>query len=529
MILFISLFFLFLCILFVSILIKDNRINTVENSIRIYSVFTVLVVFPLLVLCCLYFGKVNGIPFYASFPKLFSSTFAENKTVAIATLFAHIFIVFAGLSIPISTIFYFSSGYKKLLKYYNKKESIPDSQGEHVAVTKLKTLFSNALKTASLNTEIKFLILDRSTDVSSPFFTECGVIGTGKNVMLVLSREFIKLFETGKLSEQEIEAIFLHEISHVHTKDLFLPLWAKSIAASNAFIISTLAGMLAFIAGFFVKDITPEHLVIFLVIFPVSIYLFRIGILQIIAHVMREREYLADARAGFYVSSDILVKAIKKAAIFFPRLNAIFLRGESFSEKSVMIKTPDNFKEFLTYSRWNLYCFFKGKTYWHPSAQDRVKAIEEKRNIAMQGNVGLLSPASVLGISFLSCLTGFFILLAYSLTEIGKADCQSIAISISFILSLLLVFLSCLPLRTFDRKSIGFLFRKGKFWREMLLNSLFISEFNILFLVLGSVNFPYSYMLWLFLLCITSSLLFVGISYLVKKVDKNQQGNKFLS
>lgn len=539
-----------LCIFFISLLKRDySPVEIIENTFRIYFVFAVLVILPLLILFCLYGGKVQGVPFYTNFFKLFALTWSERKATAISTLSAHIFLLFAGLSIPLSTIFYFCFGYKKFLHRYSRKEFTSEDPKEGKVVAKLKALFFRSLRHAGLTTKVRFLFLDRKIERDLPIFTECGVVGKArKDITLLISKNFVKLFEEGKLTEQEVKSVFFHEISHVYHRDHFLPLWAKNFISSHIFILAAFSCVLAFISGFFAQSFSLENFIIFLLIFPLPIF-FRMGVLQIVAHAMREREYLADARAiYFYISSEMLIKTIKKSAILFPKANRIFphsffIHEDNSLDRSKTAESLRNFKEFLKYSKWLLYCFLTGTVYWHPPVHHRIKAIKEKRNIITEGTKGLLSPFSVLGSSFLLCLIELFILVSCSFLGMEKSKYAELGVSLSYTMALFLVFLSCLPLRLLNnrnlRKNIPPLFWKrfplyffiGRFWRGMHLNNLFISEFNTLFLVLGGVSISYFYILWLFLICTGASLLLIAIAYLTKSrdiinVDKNQKSNK---
>lgn len=528
MILFIALFLLFLCILFLLMLRKDYRVNTAENTIRIYFVFLVLVLLPLLVLFSIYAGKVEGAPFYTRLFKLIASAWQENRAHAICLTCMHAFLIFTGLSIPLNTIFHFCFGYKRFLHRYG---AVSNCEGAETML-RLKMLFWDILNQAGLKPKVRFVLLDRTIEKHLPIFTECGIVGqTNKDVTLIMSKNFVNCFYEKKLSEDEVKAIFFHEISHIYNGDLAFPLWAKSVVSSQLFLASTVSCILALIFGLLSIGFSWENFILFVLFLPLSIYLFREGLLQIVGEAMREREHLADARAILlFTPPEALISAIKKVTILYKSSSSF---SYSFYSPAGDFRVLDesykfaNFREFLRYCRWALYCFLTSKVYWHPLASQRIKVIEKREKSINESKV-LLSPYIVLGISFLGGIIGFLTLMCASFLEVGKPQFTRLAIMLSFAISFLIVFISCLPLRTFSkmdfnnvlpprRKHLPLHFFAGKFWRRTHANNLFIAEFNTLFLIFSGVTeMSYFHILWLFLACTGATILLVIIAYIIK-------------
>ncbi len=95
------------------------------------------------------------------------------------------------------------------------------------AIHELLDIFSHCMETAGEERLGKVFLLDEGSE-TPPVFAGCGIMGKGKRLALLLSKDFVKTFQERQLTKEEIKAIFFHEIAHIKNRDYFMPLWSKT-------------------------------------------------------------------------------------------------------------------------------------------------------------------------------------------------------------------------------------------------------------------------------------------------------------
>jgi hypothetical protein len=256
-----------------------------------------------------------------------------------------------------------------------------------------------------------------------------------------------------------------------------------------------------------------------LIILPVSlIFLFRCVIWQIIAKVLREREYLADARAGFlYSDPKLLIRAIRKSSLILGDEDGLLV-SQGMYVKEAAIKVFAKVKKFI-------YQFVTGSIDWHPSASERIIAISQKMSTGQ--NTNLISSSSMIFCGLLMvAVWNFSVLNFYEVTKEGIKWHLALAIMHEFMM-MSLVILNLLPLRlisedTFKKELTGrdasssqilhfpYLFITGAIWRKIHLNNLFISIISLL--IIGGTGFTLLGLAKYFLFCTSVSILLIFIA-----------------
>ncbi|MEO0126328.1 MAG: M48 family metalloprotease, partial [candidate division WOR-3 bacterium] len=253
-------------------------IAIMENSFRVYLTFILLILLPLLFIFALYIGNLGIIQIII---KIGEAAGLQKFFM----ILIHVFLSTAFLIIPVTTIFHLSFSYPQFLNFLRKQKSVNNDN-----ISKpIKEVMCETAKIIGLTHKPALCLITPDIRNTIPGFAGCGIIGKGKNLTLLISEDFVELFQRGILSKREVEAVFLHELSHVLHKDHFIPLWLRSFVNSPNF---TLAGISFFLSLFFnfVRTGLSWSNVILAIFALFFVYLFRAAVIQIAAHAMRERE-----------------------------------------------------------------------------------------------------------------------------------------------------------------------------------------------------------------------------------------------
>jgi heat shock protein HtpX len=147
----------------------------------------------------------------------------------------------------------------------------------------------------------------------------CFVFGTSqRNANLVVTKGLIE-----NLHPHEIRAVILHELSHIHHKDMAFMTWGNifSKVVKIWFILMVVIGFLSIIGEFYISTlrfgespfVRPEfitNLISFAQNVPIF-FIFFILLPYLLFHsVSRMREYLADARASLFLKKETLNSAL---------------------------------------------------------------------------------------------------------------------------------------------------------------------------------------------------------------------------
>lgn len=506
-----------------------SPIKPLENTFTIIFVFVLLFLFPL----CWFYAMINaskGITlFYQDFFRRFAGyLWGGDFLRAVLFFLFYFFIHISGLIVPIGVLFWVLFGHPKFLSRLKNQNVIYNVSKDKV-FEELKSLFLEAMRKAGLNLIPNFVTLDLSSD-NNLWFSNCAIITRGRNKLFVLiSKDFMNLYRNEEINRDEVKAIFLHEISHVVHRDHFFPLWAKQFTQSKLFFFTALSFLLAIFVSllwvwkeFHVNPFLPPSfdvkfkLLVRLIILPlVLIFLFRCVIWQIIAKVLREREYLADARAGFlYSNPKLLIRAIRKSSFILGDQDGL-LFSQAMYVKEAAIKVFAKVKKFI-------YQFVTGSIDWHPSASERIMAISQKMLTGQNTNV--ISSSSIIFSGLLMvAVWNFSILNFYESTKEVITIPAALAIMPEFMI-ISLVILNLLPLRliredTFKKELTGrdtsssqilripYLFITGAIWRKIHLNNLFISIVSLL--IIGGTGFTLLGLAKYFLFCTSVSILLI--------------------
>jgi len=490
---------LFLAFLLISValsyvlpFLKANPSITVAQSrFRILLVFVLMIAVPL----ALAFVPLSRAAGYVDLPQLW----AGSKVAGIFFIFSMISFLLVGLIIPLSTVSYFRSGYRKLMQEHRS------ANVSEAVLKELQEIFSEALQTTQVEASIKMLVANDASLVS-----DCGIVGRGRNAAMLLSPRFIDFYQNGSLAREDVKAIFLHELSHVLHKDHFMPLWALWFVRSKVFTYTIVVFMAAivfvFLSGYIAETFDmKENLMKLAWLFvgvPIVFVVFRTIIYRLIARIMREREFLADAHSAYFYARDKMAAALRKSALLPAQ--------ESFAALSFT---------------------GLGKAEWHPSIMSRIEALGQKKEpeprlAKMPSALQMLSYCAY----FILFLASLFVIgavlpgMARYITPLGWV--------LSFLAVTTLVIENIFPLRFLGRQSlVPFLVSRS--WTKIHLNNFIIALTVCSLTALSSLVFPKetSYIKWhktfffravvfYFLYCTGLSVLLVAVYRREKKREK---------
>lgn len=482
----------------------------IDNTLRIAFIFIALISFPLIFYGFGMFSGEGDVSFRSITFKEFVDYWGQNKLAALLYLFSNFFFHLYPLIIPIGISFYLLFGYKWFQRSHRYQEIFP-REVESKALQDIKNIFFECLKVTNVKLSVKILLLNKNAEDLAGF-SGCGVIGKGKNITVLLSQKLVNLFQEGRLNTNEIKAIFLHEISHIVHKDYFLPLWAKQFTQSRLFTFTYLSLILAILctlSTFIVRDgmivvryIKWKLLGLYFTTFSVGLLLLRSLIWQFIAQAMREREYMADARAGYiYMTPDMVTKAIEKATFLLP-LQKTFSSSLSFVGRNrplgsnseaaeISTKTPRIFLK----AKHIVFRFLTGKVNWHPSSLRRIKALKQNENLFKGEKGNFISHKSVITTTVvinIIWLLLFLLLGVFVGGDEGMEILTNSALLSSFLIVVSLSILNFMPMvflddKTFVEGFVGpvgsvfgathfpYLLITGKLWRRIHINNFFIA------------------------------------------------------
>ena len=526
-----------------------------ENTLRFAFICISLISFPLIFSGLGMLSGEGGASYYSTILKQLAHYWEHNKLAAFLHLSSSFFFHLSGLIIPLGISFYFLFGYKWFLHSHKYQEIFP-REVESKVLQDVKNIFFECLRVTNLEPSVKILLLSKSASALAGFSC-CGIIGKGENLTFLLSQRFVDLFQEGKVTTDEIKAIFLHEVSHIVHKDHFLPLWTKQFTESRLFTFTYLGFVLAILCTLS-TFIAREGMIAFRYVkwgslglsfatFSVGLLLLRSVAWQFIAQAMREREYLADARVAYiYMTPDIMVRALEKETIILllqKILSSIFsFEGRSKTPSSKCQTTEISSKILCIFLKVKqvLFRFLTGKVDWHPSTLWRVKALKRNENLFKGERGSFISHKSVITAAVVVNMIWFllFLLLSVFVKEAkGMKFLTNSALLSSLLIVVSLSILNFLPMVFLDNKTfiegfvgpLGSIFRAAylpyllvasKLWRRIHINNFFIALVPSLLMNIPPFVFKPAYffdsLLKNFLVCALVSLFLAFFAYLLK-------------
>ena len=276
--------------------------------------------------------------------------------------------------------------------------------------------------------------------------------------------------------------------------------------------------------------------------------LVRIFLLQIIAHAMRQREYLADAWACEKAfSPEIMGSALKKVNLFLRTTTKTF--GElNYTE------ADQSFLEDFKNPIDAIVKLIKGEISWHPLTSDRIQAVSEGKYSPEKTKIKLLSIGDVVISTILIMV--FEIMVGIIFFDVFNKNSERLS-SVLFIglaamiTPAIISMLSCLPLRFWDARSLELEFIPGRPGSQsesraiMLLAALFykknwlrIHRNNIVailiawflaYILLDYIQDDFSKIFWIFLPVALVSCTGICVIYVINSINAKYRAEQGIS
>ena len=516
---------------FIGFLRRRPSITLSQSKFRILLVFVLMITVPM----ALAFAPLSQVGEYTSLFELWS----ESKAAGIFYFLSAVFILLAGAIVPFSTVFYFYSSYRRFIEKLDYEVVSVDSKDR--TLKELWEIFSECVNVAGVKASVKLLVPKQELEHSA--ILDCGIVGRGKNAAMMLSIPFIKLFEEGKLTKEDVKAIFLHELSHVFHNDHFMPLWAMWFVRSKTFTYTIILFLVAtffifwsaYLAGDvdIIEGLLKTTNIFVLVLIPFLI--FRAVIWRLIARIMREREFLADLRSARLYAPDKIASSLKKSVLF------------PAEEKSPMFSFAGIIHDKHAHKAFK---FITGKADWHPSLLDRIEALGQRKMPELEKKKKMPSGWQIIGHCryYLIVFAGFVVISIAVSEDAATSFITLIGLISSFLFVPALVIESIFPLRFLDKQDfqeslIGLRplhvfsrFFSGKLWGKIHLNNFLIALAFCTVVALSSFvcsqevaylrwhrTFFLEAVLFYFLYCTAFSILLVGVYWSEKKKEERKK------
>lgn len=420
--------------------------------------------------------------------------------------------------IPLYAIMSFASYRQDFLRdrisSKNNAEVTPEIS---LTADRLKSIFLDCSRLLKVKIPVDFVPMAGSLE-GIPGVSGCGVIGSGpRKAVFLLDYNFILSFKEEKLKDEEVRAIFFHELSHVLHGDHFLPFLAKWISQSGLLFFSPLASTLFFWwLGLSLASRTGSTSYLagtwfmWFVVSPFGCFLLAFLFRDLISVPLRDREFLADGKALVYVKKETLVNTIKKAISLFP------VERTTFTQIGFLSKLPKqahNLKEkdsYLTVAWKTLRDIFRfwqkllfSKPEFSPFFDERIVAltskpfriVEKRKSLDFSQSTKTVLESSVFGFAV---LFGIFALISFLPKEFSTSLTPFLVLSLVLV-PLVGVIFTVYPLSLLDVSSFWEnLFGSSKFsltkflkhsirnrlWSRIHLNNFFSSLIACLFVFL---------------------------------------------
>ncbi|MEW6686062.1 MAG: hypothetical protein AB1393_07650 [Candidatus Edwardsbacteria bacterium] len=204
----------------------------------------------------------------------------------------------------------------------------------------------------------------------------------------------------------------------------------------------------------------------------------RIVLLQVIAQCMREREYIADAKAcESGVSPEIMSATLKK-------VNSILVPKRRLFEQLLFVNAKGNHITDFQNKVNGFVGFLKGQASWHPHIMDRIHALKGAKYFLGKKKIEPMPLKDVAITTFLctafALIVGIWINVPHRDLE-GNPSVLFLLLTLMFI-PIMISMLSCMPLRFWDARTLEIAFIPGTPGSEsearalLLLLSLFYNK-----------------------------------------------------
>jgi Zn-dependent protease with chaperone function len=324
--------------------------------------------------------------------------------VAWAFLVFSLVFLFLGCVTPCAAaIWYFFFSYKKVLQELKDCELLPHQFQLDPVKNTIRKVFLELLQKSGVKDSPRFFFIKKEQK-GSALYSDCGVVGKGKGLLLIVSDEFADYFRNRIMGKVELKAILLHEICHVCNRDFFLPLWLRVFSRSKSYRMTLTFLVLCFFCtfGFVVTSgdaLLPWYfsgMEIFLplgfiallpILFFLVIFTLRAQVWTSVAEVFREREQNADDFAiKMGVRYETMISVIKKMAMLAsPQLNFSVGFGTDDGEMRGLSQVSDWETPELSHQyakdilKHDIYYYISGIREWVPSFKERLRFLETNR------------------------------------------------------------------------------------------------------------------------------------------------------
>lgn len=278
----------------------------------------------------------------------------------------------------------------------------------------------------------------------------CYVFGrTQRNAKLVITEGLVKL-----LTEEELKALLLHELSHIRNKDMAFITWGVV----------------------FIKPLKYWFLALFTIVYVIQVLLFRrflsnflfasiffflfLFVIPTLAFnsVSRVRELTADARASLFLENQqTLISSFVKTM----RENYMISIIENLKEKRTFTSCSKNLKWLGKLARFTVMT--------HPPLSERIRSLAEKRYLAKADKLRLFGKET----SVYAGLIAFYFLIVISF--INFLGVKVLTISSFFIIPLpIIIFLNNFEFKYIDRSKLfaGHVTKEYMMWLLKVLSQL---------------------------------------------------------
>lgn len=422
-------------------------------------------------------------------------------------LFSAFFVHLGGVVIPGLTLLYLRfSSQLSIASISRWAKNMGEAIRERPVLKELHSLFCAVMQSTGIKYPVKLLLLCKNKSLNVAW--GCQIAKGKREIFLIIDENLLEWFESGKITKDEIHAIFSHEISHISHRDYLLPLWAKYLIYTALPLPIVLTYSIAFLFAAIIKFdgisvLWSRFLWPSLIIFLAS-YCIWIVLLQIIGYSMREREHLADARAcETGVSPGMMSRVLKKVHLLFSPERKFF-REFSFANESTKVNTQGRIDRLVG--------FLKGEILMHPRTSERIKAVNEARHSVKEDKIEPMPIREVVISTFL--LLAFALIVGASFNIFQKTSKDN-PVALFLLLTVLLIpiiisMLSCMPLRFRCARTLEIALIPGVLGSESQTRALrlFLSLlFNKHWLKIHRNNFVSVFIVWFL------TLLFLAYSH----------------
>jgi len=412
-----------------------------EKNINGYLLFIILFILPILLFWLSYnniYGNTNFAYARGSDIKTFSiflSGFSDDIHRP-SIILSRLLLLLSLLIIPLESLMFQLFNYPFYIWKIKRKGCEINVKG----LSDIEVCIQKALLISGLTIKPKIYYVHKDTTNTVENVNVCGIIGRGKsNINIVITDKLISLYNNNILSQGNIIAIILHEISHYIHNDFISPLWIKNVIRRYfiIFVVALFGSLLLTVNIYMSRERLLPTMILILLMLILSYLL-----LYLSTQLVRETEYLADARtSNVYNYKKELIEAIQKIHLF------TYGQNLSFSILSFNNDGPLSRKCSTTSIIKMIRDFIYEKISWSVTGYSRIINIRENKTELINDKL-LLSPYTIFSITFIVILFTFvFSTIILPKIIIYQYLTQVMSIYTAYSTSIVVLFLSLLPLQ----------------------------------------------------------------------------------